>query len=69
METESLKKTFLETLHALSLSIAYLKDKSILPYEIEKIANECKISTIEAYKMLEKAKKEKWSWKANKNRG
>ena len=48
METESLKKTFLETLHALSLSIAYLKDKSILPYEIEKIANECKISTIEA---------------------
>nr|DAI55158.1 MAG TPA: hypothetical protein [Caudoviricetes sp.] len=63
MEAENLKEIFLETLNDLSLSIAYLKGKSILPFEIKKIANECKISTAEAYEMLEKAKREKWSWR------
>ena len=63
MEAENLKEIFLETLNDLSLSIAYLKGKSILPFEIKKIASECKISTAEAYEMLEKAKREKWSWR------
>lgn len=63
MEAENLKEIFLETLDDLNLSISFLKSSSILPFEIEKIACECKISTAEAYEMLEKAKREKWSWR------
>lgn len=60
---ENIKETFLETLHDLSLSIAYLRGRCLLPYETKLIANRCKISESEVYHVLETAKKEKWTLK------
>lgn len=60
---ENLQNVFLETLHDLSLSIAYLRNSHLLPYEIELIASRCKISVSEVYHVLETARKEKWSLK------
>ena len=57
---ENLKGIFLETLHDLNISVAYLRNKDILPYEVEILSSRCKISTAEVFKVLEKAKKEKW---------
>ena len=61
--TEKLQNIFLETLHDLSLSIAYLRNSCLLPYEIKILASRCKISESEVLKTLETAKKEKWSLK------
>jgi len=41
---ENLQNNFLETLHDLSLSIAYLRNSTLLPYETKLIATRCKIS-------------------------
>ena len=57
---DNLKETFLETLHDLSISVAFLRNKEILPYEVEILSTRCKISTDEVFKVLERAKKEKW---------
>lgn len=61
--SENLQNNFLETLHDLSLSIAYLRNSTLLPYETKFIATRCKISESEVLKTLETAKKEKWSLK------
>ena len=61
--TENLQNNFLETLHDLSLSIAYFRNSHLLPYETKLIATRCKISESEVLKTLETAKKEKWSLK------
>ena len=61
--TENFQNIFLETLHDLSLSIAYLRNSCLLPYEIKILATRCKISESEVFKVLETAKKEKWSLK------
>ena len=61
--TGNLQNVFLETLHDLSLSIAYLRNSCLLPYEIKTLADRCKISESEVLKILETAKKEKWSLK------
>ena len=61
--SENLQNVFLETLHDLSLSIAYLRGRCLLPYETKLIASRCKISESEVYHVLETAKKEKWSLK------
>ena len=37
--TENLQNNFLETLHDLSLSIAYLRNSTLLPYETKLIAS------------------------------
>ena len=60
---ENLQDKFLETLNNLSLSLAYLKNSHLLPYETKLIATRCKISESEVFKTLETAKKEKWSLK------
>ena len=60
---ENLQNVFLETLHDLSLSIAYLRNSTLLPYETKLIATRCKISVSEVYHVLETAKKENWSLK------
>ena len=60
---ENLQDKFLEALHDLSLSIAYLRNSCLLPYEIKILASRCKISESEVLKTLETAKKEKWSLK------
>ena len=60
---ENLQDKFLEALNDLSLSIAYLRGRCLLPYETKLIASRCKISESEVYHMLETAKKEKWSLK------
>lgn len=65
---ENLQNNFLETLHDLSLSIAYLRNSTLLPYETKLIASRCKISESEVFHVLETAKKEKWTLK-NKNTG
>lgn len=61
--TENLQNVFLETLHDLSLSIAYLRNSCLLPYEIKILASRCKISESEVLETLKIAKKEKWSLK------
>jgi len=61
--TENLQDKFLETLHDLSLSIAYLRNSTLLPYETKLIATRCKISESEVLETLKIAKKEKWSLK------
>lgn len=61
--TENLQNIFLETLHDLSLSIAYLRNSHLLPYETELIASRCKISESQVFEVLETARKEKWSLK------
>nr|DAR63306.1 MAG TPA: hypothetical protein [Caudoviricetes sp.] len=61
--SENLQNVFLETLHDLSLSIAYLRGRCLLPYETKLIASRCKISESEVLKTLETAKNEKWSLK------
>lgn len=61
--TENLQYNFLETLHDLSLSIAYLRGRCLLPYETKLIASRCKISESEVFHVLETAKKEKWTLK------
>ena len=61
--TENLQNIFLETLHDLSLSLAYLRNSHLLPYETKFIATRCKISESEVLKTLETAKKEKWTLK------
>lgn len=61
--TENLKNIFLETLHDLSLSIAYLRNSTLLPYEAKLIASRCKISESEVFHVLETAKQEKWTLK------
>ena len=61
---ENLQNVFLETLHDLSLSIAYLRNSCLLlPYEIKILAIRCKISESEVLETLKIAKKEKWSLK------
>jgi 60S ribosomal protein L35 len=60
---EKLQNIFLETLHDLSLSLAYLRNSHLLPYETKLIASRCKISESEVFHVLETAKKEKWSLK------
>jgi len=60
---ENLQNVFLETLNDLSLSIAYLRNSCLLPYEAKLIATRCKISESEVFHVLETAKKEKWSLK------
>lgn len=60
---ENFQKIFLETLHDLSLSIAYLRNSTLLPYETKLIATRYKISVSEVYHVLETAKKENWSLK------
>ena len=61
--TENFQNIFLETLHDLSLSIAYLRNSCLLPYEIKILASRCKISESEVLETLKIAKKEKWSLK------
>ena len=61
--TENFQNIFLETLHDLSLSLAYLRGRCLLPYEAKLIANRCKISESEVLETLKIAKKEKWSLK------
>lgn len=61
--TENLQNIFLDTLHDLSLSLAYLRNSTLLPYEAKLIASRCKISESEVFKTLETAKKEKWTLK------
>ena len=65
--TENFQNIFLETLHDLSLSIAYLRNSCLLPYEIKILASRCKISESEVFHVLETAKKEKWSLKKQEN--
>lgn len=60
---ENFQKIFLETLHDLSLSIAYLRNSCLLPYETKLIASRCKISESQVFEVLETAKKEKWTLK------
>ena len=60
---ENLQDKFLEALNDLSLSIAYLRGRCLLPYETKLIASRCKISESEVYHVLETAKKEKWTLK------
>lgn len=60
---ENFQNIFLETLHDLSLSLAYLRNSCLLPYEIKILAIRCKISESEVLKTLETAKKEKWTLK------
>ena len=60
---ENFQKIFLETLHDLSLSLAYLRNSCLLPYEIKILAIRCKISESEVFNILETAKKEKWTLK------
>ena len=60
---ENFQNIFLETLHDLSLSLAYLRNSCLLPYEIKILAIRCKISESELLKTLETAKKEKWTLK------
>lgn len=60
---ENFQKIFLETLHDLRLSLAYLRNSTLLPYETKLIASRCKISESEVFHVLETAKKEKWSLK------
>lgn len=60
---ENFQKIFLETLHDLSLSLAYLRNSTLLPYETKLIASRCKISESEVFHVLETAKKEKWTLK------
>ena len=57
---DNLKEMFLETLHDLNISVAFLRNKDILPYEVEILSSRCKISTDEVFKVLERAKKENW---------
>ena len=57
---DNLKEMFLETLHDLSISVAFLRNKDILSYEVEILSSRCKISTAEVFEVLERAKKEKW---------
>ena len=57
---DNLKEMFLETLHDLSISVAFLRNEEILPYEVEILSTRCKISTDEVFKVLERAKKENW---------
>ena len=59
--TENLQNIFLETLHDLSLSLAYLRNSHLLPYETKLIATRFKISESEVLETLKIAKKEKWS--------
>ena len=66
--TENLQNVFLETLHDLSLSIAYLRGRCLLPYETKLIVSRCKISESEVLETLKIAKKEKWSIKNRGNR-
>ena len=61
--TGNLQNVFLETLHDLSLSIAYLRNSCLLPYETKLIASRCKISESQVFEVLETAKKEKWTLK------
>ena len=61
--TGNLQNVFLETLHELSLSIAYLRISHLLAYETELIASRCKISESQVFEVLETARKEKWSLK------
>ena len=61
--SENLQNNFLETLHDLSLSLAYLRNSHLLPYETKLIATRCKISESEVLETLKIAKKEKWSLK------
>lgn len=61
--TENLQNIFLETLHDLSLSIAYLRNSHLLPYETKLIATRCKISESQVFEVLKIAKEEKWSLK------
>ena len=63
---ENIKETFLETLHDLSLSIAYLRNSTLLPYETKLIASRCKISESEVYHVLETAKKKNGLWKSRR---
>lgn len=60
---ENFQKIFLETLHDLSLSLAYLRNSTLLPYETKLIASRCEISESEVFHVLETAKKEKWTLK------
>ena len=60
---DNLKEMFLETLHDLRISVAFLRNEEILPYEVEILSTRCKISTDEVFKVLERAKKENWSLK------
>ena len=53
---DNLKEMFLETLHDLSISVAFLRNKDILPYEVEILSSRCKISTAEVFKVLERSK-------------
>ena len=46
---KNLKETFLETLHDLSISVAFLRNKDILPYEVEILSSRCEISTAEVF--------------------
>ena len=57
---DNLKEMFLETLHDLRISVAFLRNEEILPYEVEILSTRCKISTDEVFKVLERAKKENW---------
>ena len=57
---DNLKEMFLETLHDLSISVAFLRNKDILSYEVEILSSRCKISTDEVFEVLERAKKENW---------
>ena len=61
--TENLQNNFLETLHDFSLSIAYLRNSTFLPYETKLIATRCKISESQVFEVLETARKEKWTLK------
>ena len=61
--TENLQNIFLETLHDLRLSIAYLRNSHLLPYETKLIATRCKISESQVFEVLKIAKEEKWSLK------
>ena len=61
--TENLQNIFLETLNDLSLSLAYLRNSHLLPYEIKILASRCKISESEVLETLKIAKKEKWTLK------
>ena len=61
--SENLQDKFLEALQDLSLSIAYLRNSCLLPYEIKILAIRCKISESEVLETLKIAKKEKWTLK------
>ena len=57
MEIENLKEIFLERLNDLNLSISFLRDKKLLGYEVELLANRCKISQVEVHEVLEEQNK------------